>query len=162
MRGTTTEEAILKKMSQDTGIDASLIQQELAYSCRHMSLCSLDIENLVRVLQQKGILVVVATDNMDTFRRYTVPALKLDDLFDDILISSEIGMLKDGPEPRDAIPFFDNYLLSKGLQYSDAVLLDDSPDSSGKYQKLGFERVLIDTPLKLVAVLEEAVASHDS
>ncbi len=157
MRGELTEDDVLTKMSDETGIDKEIIQESLTHSCKQMALCSTNIAPLIRELQAKGALVVIATDNMDVFRKYTVPALKLDELFDDILISSELGVLKDDKEPVGAISFFDKYLQDKGLSYKDAVLLDDSPDSSGKYKTLGFERVLIGSPEGLVVALEGLV-----
>lgn len=91
---------------------------------------------------------------MDTFSRYTVPAMKLDKIFDDILSSHHIGYLKDDELLTDTILFFDDYLVENGWSYSDAILIDDSPDKSGKYKKLGFERVLIDSPEALKIELE--------
>lgn len=155
MRGTITVEEVIECMSKETLIDPTLIQSELELSCKNMSLCSTDLEGLIQDLRSKGSIVAIATDNMDTFRKYTVPSLKLNELFDDILISSELGILKDDKDPANSIKFFDDYLSQKGLGYADAVLLDDSPDSSGKYARLGFERVLIDSPAKLLSTLND-------
>jgi glycosyltransferase involved in cell wall biosynthesis len=162
MRGTVSEDEVLTRMSQDTQINKDVLQHELALSCKNMVLCSSDIEILIKKLKSYGAAVVIATDNMDTFRKYTLPALNLDTLFDDILISSEMGVLKDDSEPENSIPFFDPYLSKHGLDYGDVVLLDDSPDSSGKYSKLEFERIVIDSPQKLVTVLENMVALYES
>ena len=49
------------------------------------------------------------------------------------------------------------YLARHGWNYADAILLDDSPDKSGKYKRLGFERVLIDSPEVLEVELERLV-----
>lgn len=162
MLGTESVDSIVAKMSTAIGVDKDLILNELIHSCENMVLCSADIEVLVRQLQDHGVLVVIATDNMDTFRKYTIPSLRLDELFDDILISSELGELKDDTLPADKIRFFDEYLMKKRLTYHDSVLLDDSPDSSGKYSKLGFERVLIDSPAKLVSTLEDMTTAYAS
>lgn len=160
MLGDYSTEEVIAKMSRDILVDQELILDELIHSCKNMTLCSPDVEDLVGQLRDRGILVVIATDNMDTFRRYTAPSLGLDMLFDEILISSELGKLKDQPLPGDKIGFFDDYLAEKDLSYQDAVLLDDSPDSSGKYSKLGFERILIDSPAKLISVLESMIIEH--
>ena len=162
MLGIESVDNIINKMSHTIGVDEKLILHELVESCNNMVLCSADIEPLVRQLQRHGALIVIATDNMDTFREYTVPALKLDELFDDILISSELGKLKDDVLPNDKILFFDEYLTKNGLTYQDSVLLDDSPDSSGKYSTLGFERILIDSPAKLVSTLEDMASAYAS
>lgn len=161
MRGLISEDDILTQMSDDIGVSKGVIKKELALSCNNMKLCSPKIEKLIRDLQKNNVAVVIATDNMDTFRKYTVPALKLGNIFDAILISSELGVLKDDKEPSGRIPFFDDYLEERGLTYADSVLLDDSPDSSGKFLSLGFSRVMIDSPEKLVNSLEELVASYE-
>lgn len=154
MRGDVNLEIVLEEMSKDTGIDSRIIMDELSHSCEIMTFCFAGIEDLIEKIRKKGILVAVATDNMDTFNRFTVPALKLGTIFDAVLNSHEIGRLKDDSEPSDKILFFDNFLESHNLSYGDCILLDDSPDSSGKYKKLGFTRELIDGPEKLKRILE--------
>lgn len=154
MRGDIILDEITSRMSSDTGILPEIIIKELRHSCETMRFCIADVERLIRAIQDKGILVVVATDNMDTFTKFTVPALGLESIFDDILSSHVIKHLKDEVNPKDSILFFDNFLEKHNLNYSDAVLLDDSPDSSGKYKRLGFERVLIDKPDTLQRTLE--------
>jgi FMN phosphatase YigB (HAD superfamily) len=119
-----------------------------------MTFCFAGIEELVGKIRERGILVVIATDNMDTFNLFTVPALKLDLLFDDVLNSHMLGYLKDEINPPDKITFFDAFLEKHNLSYEDSILLDDSPDSSGKYKKLGFSRELIDGPERLEKILE--------
>ncbi len=70
---------------------------------------------------------VIATDNMDTFTRFTVPALRLSEHFDGILNSFERGVLKQDIDEQnpDRIPFFDEYLREYNLQCEDVVLTDD-------------------------------------
>lgn len=157
MRGEFSAEDIASKMSQDTGIDSDTILGELRRSCEEMRYSIDDLEDIVSQLQTNGTKVVIATDNMDTFSRFTVPAMRLDAVFDEILSSYDTGYLKDDDHPEDSIPFFDEYLAKHGWNYADAILLDDSPDKSGKYKKLGFERALIDSPKVLKAELERLV-----
>lgn len=154
MRGEVSLEMVVEEMSKDTGIDQKIITDELKHSCEIMTFCFAGIEDLIERIRKKGILVVVATDNMDTFSRFTAPTLKLDTIFDAVLNSHTIGHLKDDKEPSDNILFFDDFLESHNLSYEDCILLDDSPDSSGKYKKLGFSREFIDGPEKLERILE--------
>lgn len=154
MRGDIILDEIAGRMGRDTGILPEVIVKELRHSCETMQFCIPDAERLIHNIQNKGILVVIATDNMDTFTRFTVPALNLESIFDDILNSHVIKHLKDEVSPKDSIVFFDSFLEKHNLNYSDAVLLDDSPDSSGKYKRLGFERILIDKPETLQKTLE--------
>ncbi len=157
MRGQLSVAEIARIMSSDTGVDSKIIIHELRHSCEIMQYSINNLEEIVKTIQKQDIQVVIATDNMDTFSQYTIPSMKLDELFDDILNSYEIGHLKDDELPTDKIMFFDDYLKKKGWNYGDAVLLDDSPDKSGKYKKLGFERVLIDKPVTLQRELERFI-----
>ena len=155
MRGDISVEDIIERMSNDTKIPAKIILQELRHSCEIMQYCIVGLEGLVGDIQARGVKVVIATDNMDTFSRFTVPALKIDQLFDAYLNSYDMKHLKDDEEPADRIVFFDDFLAKNNLTYADVVLLDDSPDRSGKYQRLGFERIVIDSPERLRKVLED-------
>ncbi len=154
MRGELSALSVVNKMSYDTGIDKALIINELHRSCKEMHYSINNLESIIKKIQKRGTKVVIATDNMDTFSDFTVPAMSLDKVFDGILNSHSIGYLKDDELPVDRILFFDGYLKSNGWEYADAILLDDSPDSSGKYKKLGFDRVLIDSQETLKLELE--------
>lgn len=162
MRGEISVDDIISQMSQDTGIDDGLIMNELRRSCEIMTYSLEGLEELVLSIKNKGIKVVIATDNMDTFSRFTVPALKLDAIFDGILNSYELGYLKDDEQPMDAIPFFDAYLEANGLSYENALLLDDSPDKTNKYSRLGFERIIIGSPDVLRVSLERLADAKEA
>lgn len=155
MRGEISVEDVVGRMASDTEIPAKIILQELRHSCEVMQYCIVGLQELIKDIRSRGTKVVIATDNMDTFTRFTVPALKIDQLFDGYLNSYDIKHLKDDEEPADSIVFFDDFLTKNNLTYADVVLLDDSPDKSGKYQRLGFDRILIDSPETLQKVLEE-------
>lgn len=157
MKGEFSVEDVISKMSRDTGIDSSILLGELRRSCEEMRYSIDNLEDIIRRIQDKGIHVVIATDNMDTFSRFTVPAMRLDTIFDGIINSYEIGCLKDDDQPENSIQFFDEYLTRHDWRYADAVLLDDSPDKSGKYKRLGFERVLIDSPESFREELERLI-----
>jgi FMN phosphatase YigB (HAD superfamily) len=154
MLGELSSKDVVTQMSSDLSLSFGDVMRELQESCENMVLCSTDIPVLINKIKNRGIKVVIATDNMDTFRQFTIPALNLDVLFDDILISSELHVLKDGLDKIDELPFFDSYLQVNKLTYSDVVLLDDSPDKTGKYNQLGFNRVLITSPNHLIEELE--------
>ncbi len=153
MRGVINAKDVAKRISKDTNIPEEIILNELKISCQKMKLCSTKITNLISKIQKKNIKVVIATDNMDVFDQYTIPAMNLHSIFDGVINSSNIGFLKDDPEPKDSILFFDDYLKKYNLKYEDSVLLDDSPDKTGKYKKLGFDRILIKTPKELLEEL---------
>jgi len=153
MRGEMSTDDVLIKISEKTGISFQFIRQELEHSCRNMRLVADEIVDLIQKVRSAGIQCVIATDNMDTFRTYTIPHMRLDDIFDDFLISCELGVLKfDIDKGHKRIPFFDTYLSEHNLNYSDVVLLDDCTDD-GFYHAMGFQIVQIRQPADLIACL---------
>ena len=152
MRGQYTSEDISGKISKAIKLDKEVILQELALSCKNMSFISPKIPALIKSIQQKGIKVTIATDNMDTFRRYTIPGMNLVNIFDDFLVSCDLKCLK-GDFKKEKLLFFDNYLQENNLFYSEVVLLDDCLDTTGTYDKLGFKIVETDSPKRLLEIL---------
>ena len=96
--------------------------------------------------------MVVATDNMDTFRRFTIPRMGLEKIFDDFLLSCELGCFKYDVSCL-RLPFFDNYLKKKNLNYQEVVLIDDSLEKSGIFEKLGFKIEYVNKKNSLVDLL---------
>jgi FMN phosphatase YigB (HAD superfamily) len=84
-----------------------------------------DIPEMIAQLRAKGLKVVLATDNMDTFHRWTVPSLQLMSLFDDILSSFQLKALKSdcGAEGRSL--FFAHYLQTHSIHRGESLVLDD-------------------------------------
>lgn len=120
-----------------------------------MNFVSEEIVHLIRKVRTTGIRCVIATDNMDTFREYTIPRMNLDALFDDFLISCELGVLKfETDKIRKRIPFFDNYLTENNLRYSDVLLFDDCVDD-GFYQDMGFQIFQVSRPHDLITYLSQ-------
>ena len=152
MRGEYTSEDISQKISQAIKLDKKIILHELALSCKNMSFVSPQIPKLIKSIQQRGTKVVIATDNMDTFRSYTIPGMNLANIFDDFLISCELKCLKNDFKGKKIL-FFDNFLKSNQLSFSDVVLLDDWLDKTGTYDKLGFKIIEIDSPRRLLEIL---------
>ena len=143
MRGIFSSEEICQLISLENDLNEKTVFDSLVKSCTEMSIVDEDvITDLIRRIKKKGIMVVIATDNMDTFKRFTLPSLTLTSLFDDILTSNELKFFK-YESTNHTIPFFSKYLKSNNLSYSDAILLDDSEDKSGVYDFLGFDIAII-------------------
>jgi FMN phosphatase YigB (HAD superfamily) len=142
MLGAVTAEQVCHELALKNGLNQSVIFKTLQESCQQMSLCFPELPKIVSQIKQKGLKVVIATDNMDTFRRFTIKSLGLDKIFDDFLISCELKALKYSTK-NDRITFFDQFLEANNLSYNEVELLDDSLDKSGVYQKLGFKIKLI-------------------
>lgn len=152
MKGLIDSEGIVEKISVRHHYLADTLLKDLAESCRNMKLVSDEVIPLIQKLRKNGTKCVIATDNMDTFTRYTVPALKLTEYFDDILVSFDKGLFKFDME-NDAIPFFDGYLMENNLNYKDVVLIDDCIDKSGTYEKQGFDILQVFNPDDFVGKL---------
>ncbi|MEK7499067.1 MAG: inorganic diphosphatase [Patescibacteria group bacterium] len=140
MRGEINEDEIVQIVSRKFGYAVEVLRADLAESCRAMTLLSDKIFPLIDMLQSRGVKCVIATDNMDVFKKYVVPALKLDEHFDDVLVSFDQKALKfDVSEDGNSVPFFHEYLQKNGFTYLDALLVDDRLDTSGVYAKLGLD-----------------------
>lgn len=149
MRGQVTKETVARFLSECLGYPAEIILEDLGESCRNMRFVLDDLPVMIGRLRSSGMKCVVATDNMDTFREHTIPGMGLRDIFDDFLISSELGVLKhDIDRERGKIPFFDPYLERKGVSYDQVVLVDDSMDD-GFYARKGFRILQVDGPESL-------------
>jgi len=156
MLGKLNSKIVCKFISEKTGIDSQILHDELEISCRQMSLISKEVESLLNKLKQKGIPLVIATDNMDTFTKYTYPEINKNNLFSGCLNSYETGCFKYDCI-NDGLPFFDGYLRDKRLTYRDVVLVDDSIDKRRNFQRLGFEVLIIGKNKPLTEVLIEYV-----
>ena len=154
MRGEYSSEDICQIISNQSGIPFEIIFDGLKESCSVMEFISNEIPQLIKQLKSKGFKVVIATDNMDTFSRFTIPAMKLTNLFDDFLISCDIKSLK-GDVEENSIPFFKDYLQQNNLNYNDSILLDDCNDMGDVYNRLGLEIIKITDENKLISILKE-------
>ena len=154
MKGLIDSEGITKKISLHYHYPADTMLEDLAESCRNMKLVSDEVLPLIQKLRKSGTKCVIATDNMDTFMRYTVPALKLRGYFDDIIVSFDKGLFKFDVQD-DVIPFFDGHLMEKSLRYEDVMLIDDCIDTSGTYEKRGFDILQVFSPNDFVGKLKQ-------
>ena len=154
MRGEINDRKIVEHISVRFNYSSDELLEDLAESCRNMKFVSDDVITLVKKLRKKGTRCVIATDNMDTFRKYTVPALELEKYFDDILVSADNGLFKFDTEDTK-IPFFDDYLQEHNLRYEDVVLIDDCVDTSGVYKRAGFDILQIFDPADFIRKLRQ-------
>ena len=137
MRGQTNAEDIVRQLSQRINLPYELIFDELIKSCRTMEFSTTRLVELVKQIQNMGIKVVIATDNMDTFVRWTIPALGLRDIFDDILDSYTLKVLKRDFDQTGKNLFFSDYLNKNHIQFSECVLVDDSEDKNNLISNTG-------------------------
>ena len=120
MTGYMSAEHVCGMAGKHLELDPRDIFHDLKLSCEQMKLYDPSVVEAVLALRERGIKTVIATDNMDTFTRWTVAALKLDSIFDDILNSADVGYQKRYPR------FFMAWLVENDIHPSEAVLLDDT------------------------------------
>lgn len=137
LRGQLSAEQVLERLAPTTAVDPALALRGLAEGCAGMHLLSPRILAQVERLRAHGVAVGIATDNMDTFTRWTVPALGLDRWFDPILNSAERGALKGDPlDDAGASPFFGPLLAGLGPDAS-VFLIDDSAEIASVVEEAG-------------------------
>jgi putative hydrolase of the HAD superfamily len=92
-----------------------------------------------RQLRADGYVTALITNNVAEFRDYWRPMLPLDELFDVVIDSSEVGMRK--PDPR----IFELALEQLGgVHPTRAVFLDDYPGNITAAEALGMYGVLVE------------------
>lgn len=137
MKGKMYSEDVCKLISQKTGISNRLLHEELKKSCLGMEMSDSRIIDLIADIKNNIPIIAIATDNMDTFSKWTFPAkLERLNLFDANLNSFEIGYLKNEVNRNQSL-FFSDFVKNQNISLSDCVLLDDSDDKL--LSKIGLE-----------------------
>ncbi|HLW00673.1 MAG TPA: hypothetical protein VKT82_18595 [Ktedonobacterales bacterium] len=160
MRGKLTSEGVLAGVCRGTDVDLAFALQTLQDSCRQMRFVADVIPDAVAALRAKGLRVVIATDNMDTFPRWTVPSLRLRALFDDILCSFDLGALKEDVDQDGRSRFFADYLRRQHIGWGESLLLDDGGEDFGAIiRRFGIDYQHIEPGKGLVPALQALIAS---
>lgn len=109
------------------------LKQTLLRDCRSMNPNS----DLLRVLRSYAYgcqgWLVLATDNMDCFAESLESITGLLNVFDCVLCSSQLGVLKSDGVAR----FFGPWLDAHGLGFHQAVLIDDSENTCLDFERAG-------------------------
>ncbi|GER91022.1 hypothetical protein KDW_51840 [Dictyobacter vulcani] len=161
MRGKlSSEEVVAYICQQNPTFDPQFLLQELALSCSQMQFVSPLVPMYVRQLQAMGIRVAVATDNMDTFSRWTVPGMRLTTIFDDVLNSYDLKALKMDRDANGESAFFGNYLRTHQIQPGESVLIDDGNEEYGQIiRSFGIEYRQIEPRTGLVPELQKLLVA---
>ena len=117
---------------------AARLHKILLRDCKKMNYETLIADEL-RSLRKENILCVLATDNMDCFAESIDSIPGLEELFDVVLCSSEIGVLKS----EDPNRFFTDWLYANGIDPRKALLLDDSAKNCKQFRKIGGRAILV-------------------
>jgi FMN phosphatase YigB (HAD superfamily) len=126
MRGRLTSEQFNLGLANELGLDFDELHPAFIESCVAMRLDFPDVCLSVRRIRGRGGKVFVATDNMDSFCRWTVPALGLESVFDGVLSSHQVGSSKEDLSTRGDDGFFRIHLGERGVEPGECLLVDDS------------------------------------
>lgn len=143
MKGESTSENIIDLVSKDTNIDKNYIKEHFVQSCKEMVFVSDTIPKLINKIRQNSIKVYIATNNMDSFDRWTVPAMRLNDIFDGIINSYDLKAVKDDLSSSGKSLFFDYVFKTEKIKPSEAVMIDDSEDKRNIISSLGIKYIRI-------------------
>ncbi|KKT71677.1 MAG: hypothetical protein UX09_C0017G0010 [Candidatus Uhrbacteria bacterium GW2011_GWE2_45_35] len=131
MRGKYSSEEINRLMAEWAGLPYDLLWSEFVSSCQSMTFGE-SLKEAIAGLRLEAY-VVLATGNMDCFRKFIVPALRLEEVFDRIVVSSDLGFLKTEKNGD----FFTTVLSELGVPIERAVLIEDSEKSCSFFRSLG-------------------------
>ena len=90
-----------------------------------------------RGLRDRGIATGLLTNNAKEFEEFWRPLLPLDELFDDVIDSSAVGLRK--PDPR----IYHLALERLGVAAADTVFIDDAAGNVAGAERVGIRGVLI-------------------
>jgi FMN phosphatase YigB (HAD superfamily) len=131
MRGKCTAEEINQLVADELAINYDELWEVFVKDCQTMEV---DTEVLEKIQSLRDrYKTVLITDNMDNFSRFTVPALHLENYFDTIVSSSEVGKMKKDDQGQ----LFVDYAVALGSSIQECYLLDDSMDTCSLFQELG-------------------------
>jgi epoxide hydrolase-like predicted phosphatase len=92
---------------------------------------------LTRSLRSSGLKTGLLTNNAKEFEEFWRPVLPLDELFDDVVDSSQVGLRK--PDPA----IYNLALERLGSVASEAVFVDDAPGNTVGAERVGIAAVLV-------------------
>lgn len=124
MRGRMSAESFAVRFARVAAISSLQILEGLQESAEAMEWADPRLPDRISQLRRVGYRVVIATDNMDSFRRWTVPGLALDRHVDGILDSFHLRALKSDMENATS-NFFTPYLRTHQITPSTCTLIDD-------------------------------------
>lgn len=113
-----------------------------------------EVVDFCRDVRARGFRTGLLTNNAREFEEFWVPLLPLEELFDDVVDSSAVGLRK--PDPR----IYELSLERLGVAAAAAVFVDDAPGNVLGAQAVGMRAVLIGTEVDDVAVALAELESH--
>lgn len=147
MRGELTAEDIHVRLAAATGLPYEYLWDVFCHGCAQISV-STELQQALHTLQPH-YTVVLCTDNMDSFTRYTMPAWGDTPWLDGAVVSHQHGMLK-----TDA----HGGLLTQALRMYGAtaeatLLIDDSSAVRDAFARIGGTALATTSPQETLQIL---------
>lgn len=149
MRGQKSSEDINQIISDNCNLDYNRIWSYFIKDCENMYIPE-DILDALSACKKNNTLILI-TDNMDCFNRFTINKLKLLNYFHYIFNSYDYGVLKDDPLPKG---LFKKVIDLNGFDIQKSVLLDNSQKNCDLFNQLGGSSFLIKDKQDVVSILK--------
>lgn len=159
MKGEYTSEDLLSLVSKETNTDFETLLKEFIIGCECMEYSSPNIPNLIKNLRDKSVVVAVATNNMDSFTRWTVPYMKLNTLFDEILNSFYLKAMKHDLDQSGQPLFFKDFFNKYNIKPTNCIFIDDGEDKMSVISNLGIDYRRVNASNTLEQELQNILAS---
>jgi len=154
MRGKRRAEEINDWLSSHGGLDPQPLWQLFVDGCRSFEVSPTHL-SLVKRIRECGVPVVLVTDNMDCFSRFTAPALGLPSIFSHIVNSVDHGCLKE-----EGL-----FLIAErlsGVPLTRTLLLDNSVPTCCLFNELGGTSYCVSGVTDTVVILDKLCCSLTS
>ncbi len=145
MRGEYTSEEIVQLISNTTLLPYQYLWDSFVTDCSNFSI-SVEILNIIQELRQTYYVILI-TGNMDSFDRFTLPALNLKIYFDYIVNSYTEKSLKTDNEGATFLKYLHGNI-------EDSVLIEDSITSCEVFKKLGGKSLQVTTNVTALTHLQ--------
>lgn len=149
MRGKSSSEVIVTKISQNTGLDYTLIWEIFVKDCQNMYVNPKILQAVSKCNKNNNTILI--TDNMDCFNRFTRPQLQFEKYFSYIFNSSDFGVLKDDTPIKG---LFKKIIDLHNFDIKKSVLLDNSDKNCKIFAELGGTSFLIKSAEDTLSILE--------
>lgn len=137
MRGKYSSEDVNAIVAERLGIPYQELWNVFVEDCKKMHVSKRTLETLNSLRSRYTVILI--TGNMDSFSRFTLPELKLDQYFDHISNSFEEKLNKTDNDGELFLRFADRY----GADIRDCVMMDDSQNVYDIFEKIGGKPALV-------------------
>jgi len=146
-RGETSDKQFFQEVADAAGETAEQAEQEMEASV----ILNEELVEYVETLQGKYKLALLSNSSSD-YLRNELHKYDLERYFDEIVISSEVGLIK--PEPA----IFEHVMEKLGAKPEECIFTDDNPHNVEAAERLGIKGIVfVDVP-SLKSELEDIVA----